>query len=513
MLKAVLYTDGGFKQTLNLGSWAIHGYTFTDDAPKQGTGHKSAWLTNKGYLTKTIINERKISEDDVKAMSNITIQEYVSAFGSMLAPVTNNTAEMQAMIKALEFVRDHKVEHTVLRMDSKYALEGYRDHMDRWKGNNWLKADGQPAANRNLWETAMTLRDQLRQAGQKVEMVWVKGHSGEPGNDTVDKYCVRAMLAASYGQPVEYEKISPAKGYWTRKTERSRMLHLPHWYFHTLNTDGIQTADGRYVYYTGYSGKGGAQKDGDDKKEVDPIELFGKRISDARFSIAYLREPDPVLERLRNTCIEMSAGRYLGLVVGEMRQILSANNYLDVEEFDTTLLRRDYGRLRLSNPVSADEAHLLTREIRPARLAFMAIDTINSLERVLQQHIEQPNQGAMRSTEITDILYEVEASKKKQVVKLKSHISNTTRSLEVDAGYAVRAEDQFSTKIKLTLTLDLPDRNTLAALACEGVRAWVVTWPESSEAIRYATIIESEGDIGLWCAAYSNLQLIKTGKV
>lgn len=511
-LKAVIYTDGGYKQHLNLGSWAIHGYTFTDETPKQGTGHKSAYLTNRGYLTQTIINDKKIPEEEVKRLSNITIQEYVSSFGSLLPPVTNNVAELQAMINALQFTYDKGVSHALLRLDSKYAMDNYQAQMDKWKANGWIKSDGQPVANQGLWEKAMALRDMLKETGQKVEMQWVKGHSNEPGNETVDKFCTRAMLAAANGTPVEYKQISPAKGFWTRKTERSRMLNQPHWYFHALNRDGIQTADGRFVYYSGFSGKGGAQKDGDDKKEVDPIELFGKRVSDARFSIAYLKNPDPVMEHLRETCIEMAQGRYLGLMVGELRNILASNHYLDIEEFGTKLLKRDHSRLRLSNPLSADNDVLLTREIRPARLAYMAIDTINALERVLQQHIEQPNQGAMRSTDITDILYETDDSKKKQVVKLKSHISNTSRSLDVKAGYAVRADDHKDFTLKLTLGLDLPDRNTLAALASEGVKAWVVTWPESSEAIRYATIIESEGDIGLWCAAYSNLQLIKAAK-
>jgi len=508
-LNAVFYTDGGYRQTVQLGGWALHGYTYTDEVPKTGTGHKTAYLTRKGYLTNTEVHEKKIPEEEIAKHTDIVVQEYVSSFGSLLPPVTNNTAELHAFTKALEFTIEKKIENVMLRIDSKYVMDNYRDQMDKWRANNWLKADGQPPANVDMWKRAAELKAQLREAGIKIDMLWVKGHSGEFGNDMVDKYCTRSMLAAANGTPVEYHQVSSAKGFWSRKTDRSRMVHLPHWYFHALNRDGYKTPDGRTIYYTGFSGKGGAKKDGDDKKEVDPLELFGKRVSDARFSVAYLREGDPVMECLRETCIEMAEGRYLGLMVGELRNILSSTHYLEIEEFGAKLLKRDHARLRLSNVVSAGEEVLLTREIRPARLAYSAIDTLNALERVLAAHVEKPNQGAMRSTEITDILYETDGSKKKSAVKLKSHISSTLRSLDVKAGYAVRAEDHAEFTLKLTLGLDLPDRNTLAALASEGVRAWVVTWPESAEAIRYATIVDSDGDIGLWCAAYSNLQLIK----
>lgn len=508
-LNAVIYTDGGYRQTVQLGGWAMHGYTFTHEEPKSGTGHKSAVLTQKGYLTNITINEKKIPQEEIDKISAITIQEYVSSFGSMLPPVTNNVAELQAFIKALEFSVEKKIDNVLLRTDSQYVINNYRDQMDKWASNNWIKSDGQPVANRGLWERAMELRQQIKDQGINLDLLWVKGHSGDFGNEMVDKFCTRSMLAAANGTPVEYHQVSSAKGFWSRKTDRSRMVHLPHWYFHALSREGIQTPDGRYVYYTGFSGKGGAKKDGDDKKEVDPIELFGKRVSDARFSVAYLREPDPVMECLRDTCIDMAQGRYLGLMVGELRNILASNHYLEIEEFGAKLLKRDYSRLRLSNVVAAGEEALLTREIRPARLAYSAIDTLNALNSVLAAHVEKPNQGAMRSTEITDILYETDGSKKKSAVKLKSHITSTLRSLDVKAGYAVRADDHKEFTLKLTLGLDLPDRNTLAALASEGVRAWVVTWPESAEAIRYATIVDSEGDIGLWCAAYSNLQLVK----
>lgn len=502
--RAVIYVDGGFRPSTGMGGWACHGYTYTEEKPKQGTGCKYD-MTKLGYYNPAgyVAPGLKVQGAKYDALKEIVVHSYVNGFGTLTPPTTNNVAELWGLTKALEYAVEQKFDHVLIRPDSEYTMKNYRDNLEHWQNSKWTLSSGNPVANLDQWKHLYSLREQLKSNGTKVEFLWVKGHSGEFGNDTVDALAGRAITSGHNGQPIDYLQTKSAKGYWSRKNDRSRFINLPHWYFSALSNAGAVAPDGRHVYYTGFSGKGGA------KAETDPVELLGRKSSDARYSIAYLTKPEPVLEILREASIDLAAGRYMGLMVGELRDIMVNHNYLELEEYGDRLLKRDFATTRLL-AASGQQDVVMTREIRPARLAYNAIDVLNMLEQVLQHHLTKPNTGTVISTDITDILYETDSSKKnKSVVKLKSHITSTTRSLEVRAGYTTREGELNETKLKLTLGLDLPDRNTLAALACTGGKAWVVTWPESANAIRYATIVEAEGDTGMWCAAYSNLQLIK----
>ncbi|MDU7869534.1 MAG: hypothetical protein E7J78_20715, partial [Pantoea sp.] len=87
-------------------------------------------------------------------------------------------------------------------------------------------------------------------------------------------------------------------------------------------------------------------------------------------------------------------------------------------------------------------------------------------------------------------------------------ITTATRSIEVDGSYAKDAGEDGMMKFLLTLAQDLPDRNTLNALGVEGVKVSLLTWPESGMAVRFATVIEANGDVGIWAGPYSNLQIV-----
>lgn len=73
--------------------------------------------------------------------------------------------------------------------DSTYVVNCFRDGWWRgWLARGWVTAAKKPVANRDLWEpliTAVTDRDD-------VTFGWVKGHSGDPMNDLVDRLAVEA---------------------------------------------------------------------------------------------------------------------------------------------------------------------------------------------------------------------------------------------------------------------------------------------------------------------------------
>ena len=92
---------------------------------------------------------------------------------------TNNRMELMAAIQALESLTEPCV--VVLHTDSKYVLQGITEWMDNWKKRGWKTAAKKPVKNEDLWR-------RLDAAIQKhsIDWRWVKGHSGNVGNEKAD---------------------------------------------------------------------------------------------------------------------------------------------------------------------------------------------------------------------------------------------------------------------------------------------------------------------------------------
>jgi ribonuclease HI/uncharacterized phage-like protein YoqJ len=73
--------------------------------------------------------------------------------------------------------------------DSTYVVNCFRDRWwEGWIRKGWVNSQRKPVANRDLWEPFVEL---VRQRGD-VTFRWVKGHSGDPMNDLVDRLAVEA---------------------------------------------------------------------------------------------------------------------------------------------------------------------------------------------------------------------------------------------------------------------------------------------------------------------------------
>ena len=96
------------------------------------------------------------------------------------APLTtNNRMELLAVIEALASLK--RTCDVVVYTDSQYVRKGITEWIHNWKLRNWHTADKKPVKNADLWQRL----DALRNAHQ-VEWRWVKGHSGDPGNERAD---------------------------------------------------------------------------------------------------------------------------------------------------------------------------------------------------------------------------------------------------------------------------------------------------------------------------------------
>ena len=102
------------------------------------------------------------------------------------ALTTNNRMELTAVIEALASLK--RTCDVVLYTDSNYVRQGITEWIHGWKQRDWKTADKKPVKNVDLWQrldSARTLHH--------VEWRWVKGHSGDPGNERADALANRGV--------------------------------------------------------------------------------------------------------------------------------------------------------------------------------------------------------------------------------------------------------------------------------------------------------------------------------
>ena len=101
---------------------------------------------------------------------------------------TNNRMELLAVIEALRALK-RRVRARVFT-DSQYVQLGISTWLQDWKARGWRTAARQPVKNQDLWEQLEALA-----AGHEIEWHWVKGHSGNPGNERCDQLANAAIDA------------------------------------------------------------------------------------------------------------------------------------------------------------------------------------------------------------------------------------------------------------------------------------------------------------------------------
>jgi ribonuclease HI len=107
------------------------------------------------------------------------------------ASTTNNRMELTAVIEGLNAMKQ-ACQVTVFT-DSSYVMQGIQSWLPAWKARGWKTADKKPVKNVDLWQAL-----ELACSRHQIKWQWVKGHSGNPGNE-------RADALANQGVPLSSE--------------------------------------------------------------------------------------------------------------------------------------------------------------------------------------------------------------------------------------------------------------------------------------------------------------------
>lgn len=99
---------------------------------------------------------------------------------------TNNRMELKAAIEALNALQGAR--EVVLHTDSKYVMDGINSWLQGWKKRGWKTAAKKPVKNQDLWRE---LDEAV--ARHNIRWVWVRGHTGVPGNEEADALANRGI--------------------------------------------------------------------------------------------------------------------------------------------------------------------------------------------------------------------------------------------------------------------------------------------------------------------------------
>lgn len=99
---------------------------------------------------------------------------------------TNNRMELTAAIEALNTLE--RPCRVILHTDSRYVMDGINDWLPNWKKRGWKTAARKPVKNQDLWQA---LDDAVGR--HDIDWRWVKGHTGNAGNEMADELANRGI--------------------------------------------------------------------------------------------------------------------------------------------------------------------------------------------------------------------------------------------------------------------------------------------------------------------------------
>lgn len=141
--EVIIYTDGGWRRTKNVGAW--------------------------GCL---VINPAK----------NRAIKS-----AEAVRDTTNNRMELMAVVKGLEILKTPG-RRVHLISDSQYTINSCSKWLPGWKSNGWAKNTPSELKNVDILKMIDALINK-----HTIKFSWVRGHSGDRGNDYVDNILNHAM--------------------------------------------------------------------------------------------------------------------------------------------------------------------------------------------------------------------------------------------------------------------------------------------------------------------------------
>lgn len=187
----------------------IANYKLLAQYHKNKKAQKKVKVTSKEGAELTIYCDGACKGNPGKSGSGLALYDGASKptllYGAYQAMGTNNTAELNALHKALLIAQDAKSSQVSICCDSKYSIDCISKWAYGWKEKGWKKKGGE-IKNLEIIKEAHALYETLK---ERVEIKHVKGHAGVEGNELADRMAGYAIVVQNEAYEVyAYDELS-----------------------------------------------------------------------------------------------------------------------------------------------------------------------------------------------------------------------------------------------------------------------------------------------------------------
>lgn len=496
MSNFVLYSDGSAKPNPGYIGYSVHGYSWSakDDTNKKPKGTVP---TQTGYCEASALGET--------AKENAVKPEYVyESIGTSKTAGTSSQAEVFGLNAALTLALKNNASSVLIKTDSDYACKGYNGYLQYWADNNWNNKQGKLINNLNAWQALYKTYKSIPET-TKVTVEWVKAHSGEWGNETADRLATIARVSSMAArEPLELK--FKADEYYKQSSNKHPLI-CKSWMYFRSNPDGWRAGE----YYLGNIGK--------------DAKFLGKRDPDGGYAIVYLKEPDALLEKIKNSQVEITGSNNCMFVVN-LKAVYTANRDTSILRYgsycltqynprrkdlyfldyapdtatsDTDELDEEQTEEETEKEEEVDKLEPITREQYPPKLGFRVFDVLTVMHLKMQEYLAKD--PCLEVIDITDSLYTKE--------KNKTHLSSSIQTGQTTLVLTLKSKlARSEVTMHLNLATDMPDRNTLKKIESMQPRVKLLLYKESDKTLRYMSVVETQDAKAIFAGYYTNYLFI-----
>ena len=109
---------------------------------------------------------------------------------------SNQVAEIQAAIAAIEIALQENFSGLKIYTDSEYVYNGITNWIFKWRENGWRTSLGNPVANQVEWEDLEYEVNCFEERHGRIVWRWIRAHSGNFGNEEADRLAKEAAKRA-----------------------------------------------------------------------------------------------------------------------------------------------------------------------------------------------------------------------------------------------------------------------------------------------------------------------------
>lgn len=463
---AIIYTDGSANPNPGIiGSCSV-GYIFKKD---NYIDYSNDFLvddhlfSDKGYISLSDYNKDK---DNIK----LVYPEYLfEVRNSFFHNLTNNYAEVYAFYSIIDYLvkNQYYFSSILVYSDSTYVVSTVMERLQEWKKNGWKKVDGKPVAEQDLWMKVSEALDVLESNGVIINLEWVKGHSGNLGNELAN---FGANVARIDSQRNYYDNfVSYVKGedYFNRKIDIHPLLC-----FNNIIVNLSKEQKYYCLYHTDL-----------------PDNLVGKLSRISSYAVLMLKEPIDVIDNILNVLNRMKSYDSINFI--KVDKIKNSKYYPRLKYFPSTSLITK----KLSNTLVLYGGEVISPEINPPGLLINALETYDKLIDILTVNKDY-DQKVDDTIDITDYFYSIELDKKnKEKVAFNKNLGVGNNKIELTIALPKISK---SVVIPILLGIDMPERNILKKLESYSPKISLLIRHTSNQSFEYFFLIETNDSISIW---------------